>query len=130
MWRKLRKASATLLGSSQYKLRAAASTAAPLANSTSATLRNAWRRARCSSLPAISLSRSNLIGYLPLFRTLDRSSSTISAAARRVATSAVALTQLRQMDQGRHGRPGIRSHRNFDAKTALTQSDAVYRFGM
>src|SRR5215469_4482108 len=62
MCRKLRNASATSLGSSQYKLMAALSTATPLANSSKATLRSACSRARCSALAWTRLISSEVIG--------------------------------------------------------------------
>ena len=48
----------------------------------------------------------------------------------RMTASAVALTNLRQIDRGLQGSPGIRSHRNLHAEAALAQPHAVDRFRM
>src|SRR5579864_7641427 len=71
MCRKLRNASATSLGSIQYKLIAALNTATPLANSSSATVRSACSLARCSLLCATCATPASLLSeFIGSFRRI------------------------------------------------------------
>src|SRR5436305_11298033 len=90
MCKKPRNASATSVGSSQYRLMAAASTATPFTNSNRATPRSACSRARCWALSGNIL----LLEFIQLARTLARSSETISCAARLASSCSLTLKEI------------------------------------